>query len=384
MSDARLVVAADRLFDGDEFVEPARVMIEHGRVVAVGSDVPDRPTSTLDGASLLPGFVDCHQHLVFDGNGTLEEQVAKCSDEELLERARSNARRALEGGVTTLRDLGDRNFVTLELRDDPTLPTILCSGPPITKPQGHCWYLNGECADREALIAAVSERADVGCDVVKIMVTGGGLTPTVPMWMSQFSAEDLRVTVEEAHRLGLPVAAHCHGVRGISDAIDAGVDTIEHCSFVSEDSNDQPDPELLERLAKSQIPLSATFGRCPDVPLPPGGPPAWVPTMLASVTRVRELGGRIVVGSDAGIFPHKPHDCAPHAIDPLLLIGMSPVEALRALTSGGADAIGLAHKGRLLPGADADMVAVLGDLSSDVRHVADVAHVWRQGQLIHR
>jgi imidazolonepropionase-like amidohydrolase len=384
VSGPRVVIEADRLFDGADFVEPARVTIANGRVTAVGADVTDPPTEVLERMTLMPGFVDCHQHLVFDGNGTLEEQVAERSDQELHERARANARLALEGGVTTLRDLGDRNFVTLALRDDPTLPTILCSGPPITKPQGHCWYLNGECADREALITAVSERAELGCDVVKIMATGGGLTPTVPMWMSQFSAEDLRATVEEAHRLGLPVAAHCHGVRGISDAIDAGVDTIEHCSFVSEDSDRQPDPELLERLAKSQIPLSATFGRCPDVPLPPGGLPAWVPTMLASVTRIRELGGRIVVGTDAGIFPHKPHDCAPHAIDALLLIGMSPVEALRALTSGGAEAIGLANKGRLVSGADADMIAVRGDLSSDVRHVADIAHVWRQGQPIHQ
>jgi imidazolonepropionase-like amidohydrolase len=386
VSGSLVVIEADRLFDGRGFVEPARVAIEHGRIKGVGEVVTDPPTDALSGMTLLPGFVDCHQHLVFDGKGTLEEQVAPCSDDELLQRARANARLALEGGVTTLRDLGDRNFVTLGLRNDPSLPTILCSGPPITPPQGHCWYLNGECADRHALIAAINERAARGCDVVKIMATGGNLTPAAPAWKSQFSADDLRVAVEVAHGLGLPVAAHCHGVQGISDAVDAGVDTIEHCSFTSEDPSLQPDRGLLERVAKSGIALSATFGRCPDVPiqLPPGGIPAWITSMFESISRVHELGARIVVGTDAGIAPHKPHDVAPHAIDALLRIGMTPIEALTALTSGGADAIGLANKGRITPGADADMIAVEGDLSSEVRDVANVAYVWREGELIRR
>jgi imidazolonepropionase-like amidohydrolase len=184
VSGSRVVVEADRLFDGRGFVEPARVAMEDGRIQAVGATVADPPTEVLRGMTLLPGFVDCHQHLVFDGEGTLEEQVARCSDDELVERARKNARLALEGGVTTLRDLGDRNFVTLGLRNDPSLPTILCSGPPITLPQGHCWYLNGECADRRSLIAAINERAARGCDVVKIMATGGNLTPAMPAWKS--------------------------------------------------------------------------------------------------------------------------------------------------------------------------------------------------------
>jgi imidazolonepropionase-like amidohydrolase len=380
----RVVIVADRLFDGYRFVEPARVSFEGGVVVAVGADVTDLPSVRLDGMSLLPGFVDCHQHLVFDGNGTYEEQVADRSDAELRERARLNARRALEGGVTTLRDLGDRNFVTLELRNDPSLPTILCSGPPITPPGGHCWFLNGECDSRDALVAAIAERADRGCDVVKIMATGGHGTPAAPAWQSQFTVDDLRVAVEEAHRLGMPVAAHCHGVQGISDSVDAGVDTIEHCSFTSEDWAQHPGEELLRRVAASQIPLSATFGRCPDVPiqLPPGGLPAWFTTMFESMARVRELGAPIVVGTDAGIAPHKPHDVAPHAIEPLLTIGTPPHDALTALTAAGAVAIGAAGKGHLTTGNAADLVAVKGDLFTDVRSVANVEHVWLRGQPI--
>jgi imidazolonepropionase-like amidohydrolase len=245
--------------------------------------------------------------------------------------------------------------------------------------QGHCWYLGGECGDTEALIAAVRERVEKGCDVIKIMATGGNLTPTTPPWMSQFNVDELKLVVDESHRAGVPVAAHCHGDPGISDAIDAGVDTIEHCSFLNEAMDPNPDPSLLERLADSGIALSATFGRCPDAP---PYPPVWralVPKTRAALATVHSLDGNIVVGSDAGIWPAKPHDVAPHAIHNLLGIGMTPIEALSAMTSGGANAIGLPAKGRLAPGTDADLIAVVGDPSSDPDALANIAQVWKAG-----
>jgi imidazolonepropionase-like amidohydrolase len=215
--------------------------------------------------------------------------------------------------------------------------------------------------------------------VVKVMVTGGALTPAMPMWRSQFNAEDLRLLVDEAHRLGLPVAAHCHGEQGISDAVDAGVDTIEHCTFFNEDMDPRPDPELLERLARSGIALSATMGRCADGPPLPPMLQAVGPKIRAAQAVVRELGGKIVVGTDAGISVAKPHDVAPQAIHDLISIGMTPVEALAAMTSGGADALGLPGKGRLAAGADADMIAVDGDPRTDPSAVTRIAQVWRAG-----
>ena len=361
-TDDVVVLAASRLFDGREFVDEPRIMLRGGRIDAVGASVPHAVDEHLGDVTLLPGFVDCHQHLVWDGNGTLEEQTTGWTDDELRERARVHARQALEGGVTTLRDLGDRNFVTLDLRDDNDLPTILCSGPPITPVQGHCWYLGGECADREALIAAVQDRIDRKCDVVKIMATGGNMTPTMPPWKSQFTLRDLRLVVEIAHGAGIPVAAHCHGVAGISDSIEAGVDTIEHCTFLNEAMDPDPDPALLERLAGSGIALSATFGRCPDAAPFPRYWEQMLPKMRTAWARVHHLGGTIVVGSDAGIYIGKPHDVTPRAIEPLMAIGMTATEALTALTSAGAAHVpGLPNKGRLVEGADADLVAVDGD-----------------------
>ena len=375
----RFAVRAQQLFDGRRFVHDPVALVEDGVVVAVGSDArSDAPVRDLGEVTLLPGFVDCHQHLVFDGQGTLEEMVAGRRDDELRSRARAAARRALSGGVTTLRDLGDRNFVTLGLRGDPGLPTILCSGPPITPVGGHCWYLGGECDDRDAMIAAVRERVARGCDVVKIMVTGGYLTPATPMWKSQFGLDDLQIVVEEAHAAGLAVAAHCHGLQGIDDSITAGVDTIEHCTFMNESMQIAPDPALLHRLAESKIPISATIGMTPDAVLP-DLIVQLIPQLIGQFARIRELGGQVVMGTDAGIESYKPHDVAPHSIHDLLSIGMDAVEALRAMTYGGAEALGLTTKGRIEPGADADLVAVRGDPSTEPEALSRIEQVWRAG-----
>ena len=382
------LLRARRLFDGTSTVSVPSVLVEGGMIRATGAAAeaaasadPTIVVSDLGDVTLLPGLIDCHQHLVFDGRGSLEEQVADASDAELLERARANARRALLGGVTTIRDLGDRNFVTLALRHDPELPTILCAGPPITPVQGHCWYLGGECEDRDAMIAAVRRRIEMGCDVVKIMATGGAMTPTTPMWKSQFGRRDLDLVVHEAHAAGVRVAAHCHGLTGIEDSIAAGVDTIEHCTFVDESMQIDPDPSLLRQLAESNTVISATLGVMPNAELPP---PMlkMIPAVIAALASVREMGGRIVVGSDAGIAPFKPHDVMPHAIHDLVAIGMPVAEALHAMTRGGALALGLESKGIITVGADADLIAVDGDPLADVEAITRVVGVWQDGREI--
>ncbi len=373
---------AARLFDGFDFVDDPVVVVEGSEILSVGHRVPDGVEVTdLGDVTLLPGLVDCHQHLVFDGRGTLEEQVVGLSDDELTQRARSNARRALLGGVTTLRDLGDRGFVTLALRGDPDLPTICSAGPPITPPGGHCWYLGGEAEGADQLRAAVAERVERGCDVVKMMVTGGAMTPSFPLWMSQFSESDVRLVIDESHRAGLPVAAHCHGVDGIAMAVDCGVDTIEHCTFFTESMESAPPPELLDRLAQSDVALSATWGnnRTPRMP------PPWdeaVPVINDALGRVHAKGGTVVVGTDAGIHGLKPHDVLPYALPTLLDAGMTIEQALRAITSSAADACRRPERGRLAPGMPADILAVDGDPSAEPEALTRILRVWKDGVLV--
>ncbi len=375
---------AARLFDGERFVERPTLLVDRGLVVAVGEPIPESADVVeLPDATVLPGFVDCHQHLVFDGVGTLESQVSGVDDETLATRARAAARRALVGGVTTVRDLGDRDFVTLPLRGDPTLATILSAGPPITPPGGHCWYLGGECEGAAALARAVAERVERGCDVVKIMVTGGAMTPSYPPWQYQFSPAEVRLVVAEAHRGGLPVAAHCHGVDGIALAVDAGVDSVEHCSFFTEALECAPPPALLDRLASSGVALSATWG----VTSEPVRPSHWetaVPLIRDALGSVHRAGGVVVVGTDAGIYPQKPHDVLPYSLPTMLEAGLTTVEALRAITSRAAEVCRRPEKGRLAPGRHADVVAVDGDPVADPDALRRIAAVWRHGERVDR
>lgn len=364
-----IALRAARAFDGERFVEKPVVVLDGGTIVSVGTEVPDAAEIVdLGDALLTPGLIDTHSHLVFSGVGTLEEQVA-VTDDELRERARANAQRALAAGITTIRDLGDRSYVTVDLVDDPALPLIVAAGPPLTVVQGHCWFLGGECADRDALVAAVHERKERGCGVVKVMVTGGALTPTFPMWKSQFDTDDLRAIVGEAHAVGLPVAAHCHGTAGIASAVEAGIDTIEHCTFFSEAGRSEPDEALLKAIAAARIPVSATLGRLPGIE-PPPVIKANYDTVIAGLRLLREFGGIIVAGTDAGVGPAKPHDILPHAVTDFASIGMTFDESLQTLTAGAADVIGLGdRKGRLAPGYDADVRAASSDDFTAVRGV---------------
>jgi imidazolonepropionase-like amidohydrolase len=374
---------AASVFDGEHVLDRPTVLVDGDTIAAAGDAVPASvPVVDLGAATLLPGLIDCHQHLCFDGNGTLEEQMAGVDDDALIDRARASARRALRGGVTTLRDLGDRSYVTLGLREDRSLPTILAAGPPITRAGGHCWFLGGICAGEADLREAVRARAERQCDVVKVMVTGGYGTPTFPMWKTQFSADELRAVVEEAHRAGLPVAAHCHGLAGIEDALDAGVDSIEHCTFYSAQARPEPNEALLQRLAASGVPISLTLGRLPDQP-PPPNLAANRPILFGAWRRLHELGATLVAGTDAGIGPGKPHDVLAYALGDFIESGHSLIEGLRALTTVAAKACGVAeHKGRLSRGFAADIIAVNGDALSEPNALVSITGVWRAGDRV--
>lgn len=379
-----LSVRAERAFDGERMLERPTVLLDGDRILDVGVVPPDGVEELdLGAVTLLPGLIDTHQHLCFCCNGTLEEMVTDITDAALLERGRANAQRALQAGVTTIRDLGDREYLTLGLRDDPDLPTILCAGPPITRVGGHCWYLRGEAEGLPALLAAVRDRHERGCDVVKVMATGGSLTPTWPMWKSQYTTDELRAVVDEAHRLGLPVAAHCHGVDGIWQAVEVGADSIEHCTFFQESGSAEAPEELMARVAASGICVSATAGRLPGAVPPPGPIADNIEHLLAARARLVELGAHVVVGTDAGISPIKPHDVLPHAFSDLVTAGMTHLEGLGALTAGAAAACHVAdRKGRLASGWDADLLAVAGDPTVDTNALLAPVAVWRGGRRI--
>lgn len=385
-----LAIRAARLFDGVSatLVERPVVLVDSGRIVEVAVAAP-AGTETIDlgSATLLPGLVDAHVHLCFDAGPDPVGRLASVGDDELLDGMRTAARRALHGGVTTLRDLGDRSYLAVRLRDeyaaDPASgPQVLTAGPPITTPRGHCWYLGGEASGVDAIRAAVRERAERGVDVIKVMATGGELTAGTKPYLPQFSLDELRAAVDEAHRHGLPITAHAHGGGGIANAVAAGVDTIEHCSFLTA-TGATAEPTVIEALVAAGMTVSATLGHLPGFP-----PPARVAALLDDLNRVfaqiRESGVRVICSSDSGIGPAKPHDVLPYgAAEMVRLLGYSTVEALRSVTSLAADACWVGdRKGRIAPGFDADLLAVDGDPLADITALLAVNAVFRAGHRV--
>ena len=292
---------------------------------------------------------------------------------------------ALHGGVTTVRDLGDRGYLSLELRGQPGLPTIVAAGPPITTPGGHCHYLGGATAPTvDGVRAAVREHAAQGVDVIKIMASGGNLTPGSRQDLAQFPSDVLRAAVDEAHWLGLQVTVHAHAVAAIADAVAAGVDGLEHATFWTEDGVDAP-AHLIRMIAGQQIAVGATVGFVP-VPGMAGPPPAVaarMPGIIAIAQRLYEAGACMVAGTDAGIAPVKPHDVVRHAPPMLRQLGFGPAEALRAITSAAAGVCGLGHcKGRIAPGFDADILAVDGDPVADPGALHHIRAVYARGAAV--
>jgi imidazolonepropionase-like amidohydrolase len=251
-------------------------------------------------------------------------------------------------------------------------PTVVAAGPPLTSPGGHCSSMGGETTGVEALRRAVRERAERGAGVVKIMASGGVMTPGTDLLACQFTLEEMLAVVSEAHDLGLPVTAHAHGLPAVERAVDAGVDGIEHCSCMTGQGPLLPEA-LGERLAAAGTYVCPTLGRLPGVEPPPhiqarlAAIGANIEDHVEHVVELRRAGIRLLAGTDAGIGPAKPHGVVPFAVAELVECGVAPADALAAATGVAARACGLERRtGRLAAGLDADLLLVDGDPMLDV------------------
>lgn len=348
------------------------------RMAELSSNVPVRDHGLV---TLLPGLVDAHVHLVFPGTADPIGSIAM-ADGDLLTRMRAAARASLASGVTTVRDLGDVRYLSTRVATETSRaraggPAVLTAGPPVTTPGGHCWFLGGVATD---LRAAVAERARRGVDVLKVMVSGGRMTPGSDPSVSQFSLDSLLLMREEAHRAGLATAAHAHGADAVENALRAGFDTIEHATFMTS-AGPAPRPELIDELAAAGVFVSLALGTHADGPPLAPAERRQVEGVLALADRLRVAGVTLVCSSDAGVSAHKPHGLLPHSVAALVAAGFPVVEALRAATSTAADACQV-RKGRLARGWDADLLAVAGDPCHDVDDLRRVVAVYREGELV--
>lgn len=371
-------------FDGTRFLPGgATVLIEGDRIVGVETgrvDLPDRVEVTEYAGTVLPGLIDCHTHLVADATLGGLERVGTMSDEAIDAVIEDSLRAHAVAGVTTVRDLGDRDYRTLAFRDRADLPRVVASGPPLTTPAGHCHFLGG--AVEGDVRAAVAERAERGVDVIKVMASGGFATPGSDQVGTQFTRGEVTAMVEEAHGLGLPIVAHAHSLRAMEDALAAGVDGIEHFSGLTSDGA-RIDDDLLDEVVRRGVYVDLTMGNDRSLhALLPAPPPPLAALMarlgvetfdefyasrIGVLRQLHEHGVVVVTGVDSGMAPVKRHGNAWRTVGELVEAGYPVDEALAAATSVSAEACGLAGEtGRLAEGHAADVLVVSGDLARDV------------------
>ena len=378
-ADEVIVLKAARLFDGksNTLVQNGVVIVEGDKIVDVGSN-PQIPSSArlidLGEVTLCPGFMDAHTHLTDDYSGNYNERRLREIDLNVSEqaiRATVFARVTVEAGFTTVRDLGSRfvashDFVDVALRNSINKglivgPRMLVATKGIGATGGHfdptngfrdflfgreSDYTDGISNGPDEIRKAVRFEVKNGADVIKAAVSGGVLSLIDEVDTPQFTPAEIAALVDESHRLREKVAVHCHGDQVAREAIEAGVDSIEHGSFMK--------PETLAMMKKKGTFLT---------------PRSWRPN-----------GVRISFGTDAAVFPHGQNA---KEFKVMVDLGMNPLEALKSATGNAADLLGISQKlGTLEKGKLADVVAVPGDPTVDITATEHVSFVMKEGKVI--
>ena len=390
-----LVLAGARLIDGTG-AEPAggrAVVVEDGRIARIVDEagLPCGDRLDLAGCTLLPGLINCHVHLCL---GAEADPVAPLRSEALALtaiKAAGRARETIEAGVTTVRDLGGRDYAELAVKravDDGLIPgpRILVAGRPICMTGGHGHFVGREADGPDEVRRAVREQLKAGVDLIKIIATGGVLTPGVDPMAAQLTAEEVRVAVEEARKAGRRTAAHAMGTDGIANCVAAGITTVEHGVYLT--------PDIVARMRQDGVFLVATLNA--PAAIATGGVARGIPGYMVAKSRAvtdahvasfrmaRAAGVRIAAGSDAGT-PFNGHGSLVPELSLMVAQGMSPLEAICSATSVAADALGLGEEtGRIAPGYAADLVAVAADPAARIEALDDVRLVIARGQVIKR
>ncbi|MFJ8738255.1 amidohydrolase family protein [Embleya sp. NPDC127516] len=392
------ILSADLLLAGPEgeAIADGAVLVRDDLIADLGprADVlaraePGTPHHRFPGATILPGLIDTHVHLSLDPTAAQASAIGKAGDGELLLAMAGHARRLLDIGVTTVRDLGGRGNLAGCLRDavaagDLPGPRILTAGVPITVTGGHFWFLGGEADGVPEIRAAVRRNLRAGVDVIKLLVNGSRLTPGGPRgWHRQLTDEEIAAAVEEARRFGRPVAAHVLGADAIEASIEAGVRTLEHCSFGT------PAGPVIEPAARDA--LIATIAASGAFVCP-----TWSITMSETAARIGdarmrpwlevarhqyENGVRLIAGTDAGT-PGVPFELYVDGLEWFVRAGIPTTAALESATVIAAEALGLAERtGRLAPGLDADLIVVTGDPREDLAVLRAIRLVLARGRV---
>jgi imidazolonepropionase-like amidohydrolase len=376
------------------------LIIENGKIVSTGPAAEAKPPADavrieLPNATVLPGLIDAHTHLTMDPRFGYDSLAISLPREALI--GAKNARTTLLAGFTTVRNVGAGGYTDIALRDainagDVPGPRILASGPALGITGGHCdnnmlpfeYHLIGDgVADGVAQVQhKVRENIKYGADVIKICATGGVLSLGDNPQASQYTQEELKAIVIDAHRLGRKVAAHAHGAEGIRWAAEAGVDSIEHGSYIDDAAiaaMKEHGTYLVPTLYLGDWMLdNAEITGIPAPMLAKGR--EVIPAARKNIAHAFASGVKVAFGTDAAVYPHG-LNAREFAV--MVKLGLTPLQAIKSSTVNAADLLGWAGKvGSLDAGAWADMIAVDGDPVKDVTTLERVKFVMKGGEVV--
>ncbi len=384
-----------RIFDGNgETLSDHALLVEGQSIkrIAPIAEFEGYSGETVDttGGTILPGMADCHVHLIFDGAPDPHVAMSKKTPSALALTALSNAQLSLSKGLTMLRDCGGKDYIEFSVRDairrgEFLGPSIHAAGKMICMTGGHGNRI-GRIADGEDEVKkAVREVVHAGCDLIKIMATGGVMTPGVNPEDAHYTPEEMKAGVSEAKRFHKRSASHAQGTEGILNAVRAGISSIEHGILMSE--------QCFEEMLESGTYLVPTLAALKNILAnkEKGIPDYVVEKTLRladehrrSFNRFYELGGLIALGTDAGT-PFNMHGRNLEELDFMVEYGMKPTDALICGTANAADLMGLDDQGRLEEGKLADMLIVNGDPVSDITMASNTDNhraVYKSGILV--
>ncbi len=361
---------------------------EDGSLVLTTSDevLVDETTQDLAGAYAIPGLIDAHIHLCLDPRESDPFAHGKVPESEQLKAMAERAYKMVCAGITSARDLGGGQWLELKIRDairsgEIQGPRLMCAGQPITSVQGHCHFWGGEAKDEISALSVLDRQVEKGVDLIKVMATGGNITPGSRPVDAQFDESVIQAIVQAANAQGFPVAAHCHGVDGIRNAAHAGVTTIEHCSWVGPDGwGKHYEPELARTIGQKGIWVSPTVNAGWGRHL---GNERYVAAINARYQSMKAAGCRLIASTDAGI-PNVFHEDLPKALGVFKAVAaLSNLETLKSATSDCARALGLeAVTGRLADGLSADFLIFDQSPLDNLEVLENPSWIYAQGKQI--
>jgi imidazolonepropionase-like amidohydrolase len=402
VSAQRTLVRAGKVLDvkTGKIATDQVIVIEGDKIVSVGPASSVKGTSSdrtidLPNATVLPGLIDAHTHLTSNPQFGYDSLAISVPREALI--GARNARVTLEAGITTVRNVGASGYADVALRDainagDVPGPRMLVSGPPLSITGGHCdndllpyeyhATADGVADGVEQVQHKVREIIKYGADLIKVCATGGVLSKGDDPNASQYTLEEMKAIVADAHRLGRKVAAHAHGAQGVIWASEAGVDSVEHGHMMND--------AAIATLKKNGTYLVPTLylldwhrEHAEEAHLPDYAKRKMdlvAQTAKANAKKAFELGVKIGMGTDAAVYPH---GLNAHEIAVYVSLGMSPLQAIQTATINDADLLGWSDKvGAIEPGKWADIIAVDGDPLQDVTTLQRVKFVMKGGEVV--